>query len=279
MPRNGIDLSDIEGLERVTQASFYTDHWKRIEDERIDRYEQMFVWREGHEALLKPLDLQHGSRVLDFGCGPGFVSMGMANLVGAKGHVYGVDLNERFIQDASNRAIDTSHVSFHAINDEKIPLDNNVVNRALCKNVLEYVPSVSSTLNEIRRVLEPGGRILVIDSDWRFVIVEPWGAERTARFFDAASVAFKTPEIGRVLRSRLLHSGFESVEVYIQAGVDTTGGSLSVLRNMASYASEFNSMPSDEVRELISEVESAVENGNFLFTLPQFVVTGINPDN
>lgn len=263
----------------MTQATFYTDHWKHIEDERIARYEQMFVWREGHEALLKPLDLQQGSRVLDFGCGPGFVSMGMANLVGAKGHVYGVDLNEQFVQDATNRATDTSQVSFHAIKDEKIPLDNNLVNRALCKNVLEYVPSASSTLNEIRRVLEPGGRILVIDSDWRFVVVEPWGAERTARFFNAASVAFKTPEIGRVLRSRLLHSGFVSVDVYIQAGVDTTGGSLSVLRNMASYASEFNSMPSDEVRELMSEAESAVENDNFLFTLPQFIVTGINPDN
>ena len=263
--------------ESMTQETFYTDHWRHIEDERIARYEQMFVWREGHDALLKPLDIQRGSRVLDYGCGPGFVSIGMGNLVGSKGRVYGVDLNQQFVRDATNRAIETPHVSFHAIENGEIPLTDNVVNRALCKNVLEYVPSVSSTLNEIRRVLEPGGRVLVIDSDWRFVVVEPWGAQRTARFFDAASVAFKTPEIGRVLRSKLLNAGFESVEVRIQAGVDTTGGSLSVLRNMATYASEFNSIDSEEVSELMSEAESAVETGSFLFSLPQFLVFGINP--
>ena len=261
----------------MTQETFYTDHWQHIGDERIARYEQMFVWREGHDTLLKPLDIQRGSRVLDYGCGPGFVSIGMANLVGPTGRVYGVDLNKQFVQDASDRALNTPHLSFHAIENGKIPLSDNLVDRTLCKNVLEYVPSVSSTLNEFRRVLEPGGRILVIDSDWRFVVVEPWGAQRTARFFDAASVAFKTPEIGRSLRSKLLSAGFESVEVHIQAGVDTTGGSLSVLRNMASYASEFNSTDSEEVSELMSEAERAVETGNFLFSLPQFLVFGNNP--
>ena len=262
----------------MTQATFYTDHWQHIEDERIARYEQMFVWRDGHEALLAPLDLRQGSRVLDFGCGPGFVSIGMSNLVGATGHVFGVDLNEQFVQDASTRASETPHVTFHQIENGRIPLANNAVDRVLCKNVLEYVPSVLSTLNEIRRVLAPGGRLLAIDSDWRFVVVEPWGAERTARFFEAASVAFKTPEIGRTLRSKLRGVGFDPVEVQIRAGVDTAGGSLSVLRNMASYASAFNSMPTDEISALLSEAENAVEAGDFLFTLPQFLVTGTKPN-
>lgn len=261
----------------MSQSTFYTDHWQHIQEERIARYEQMFVWRDGHEALLQPLDLKRDSRVLDFGCGPGFVSLGMGDIVGEGGHVYGVDLNKQFVRDATHRAVDTPHVSFHAIDDGNIPLPNNSVDRVLCKNVLEYVPSVSSTLNEFRRVLEPGGRAYVIDSDWRFVVVEPWGAERTTRFFDAASVAFKTPEIGRSLRSRLLSAGFESVDVRIQAGVDTTGGSLSVLRNMASYASEFDSIDSNKVDAMLSEAERAVETGHFLFTLPQFLVTGVNP--
>lgn len=264
--------------KEMTRATFYTDHWQHIEEERVSRYEQMFVWRDSHATLLEPLDLRIGSRVLDFGCGPGFVSLGMANIVRSTGHVYGVDLNKQFVLAASKRAVKTPQVTFHAIQDGSVPLANNLVDRALCKNVLEYVPSVSSTLAEIRRLLAPGGRVLAIDSDWRFVVVEPWGAERTARFFDAASVAFKTPEIGRVLRSELLNAGFDDVEVQIQAGVDTTGGSLSVLRNMASYATKYDSMDPREVEKLLTEAESAVENGAYLFALPQFSVTGINPD-
>ena len=262
----------------MAQTTFYTEHWQHIEDERVDRYEQMFVWREGYEELLLPLNLQSGSRVLDFGCGPGFVSLGMANIVGSAGHVYGVDLNNQFVSAASKRAVDIPQVSFHLVENGNIPLASNTVDRVLCKNVLEYVPSVSSTLIEFRRVLEPGGRVFVIDSDWRFIVVEPWGAERTTRFFNAASVAFRTPEIGRGLRSSLLDAGFESVEVQIQAGVDITGGSLSVLRNMASYASKFNAMRPEETSELIVEAEQAVKAGTYLFTLPQFLVSGINPN-
>ena len=262
----------------MTRETFYTDHWQNIEDERVERYEKMFVWRDTHATLLQPLGLRVGSRVLDFGCGPGFVSVGMANIVGIDGHVYGVDLNRRFVQAASKRSDEISQVSFHAIENGRIPLADNSVDRVLCKNVLEYVPNVAETLKELRRVLEPTGRILVIDSDWRFVVVEPWGAERTRRFFEAASVAFKTPEIGRILRTQLLNAGFSDIDVQIQAGIDTTGGSLSVLRNMQSYATEFDSMRSDEANSLITEAENAVETGEYLFTLPQFLVTGANPD-
>ncbi|MCY4095504.1 MAG: methyltransferase domain-containing protein [Gammaproteobacteria bacterium] len=259
----------------MTRTTFYTDHWQHIEDERVTRYEQMFVWRDGHAVLLEPLDLRSGSHVLDFGCGPGFVSLGMANIVGTTGHVHGVDLNKQFVLVASERAAEIPQVSFHPIENGYVPLADNSVDRVLCKNVLEYVPSVTSTLTEFRRLLAPGGRVLVIDSDWQFVVVEPWGAERTSQFFDAASVAFKTPEIGRTLRSHLRNNGFEHVEVQIQAGVDTTGGSLSVLRNMASYATEFDSMDAREVDKLLTEAENAVETGEYLFSLPQFLVTGI----
>ena len=40
--------------------TFYTDHWKEIEDERIERYEGMFQWRDAHAQMLAPADLQNG---------------------------------------------------------------------------------------------------------------------------------------------------------------------------------------------------------------------------
>lgn len=261
----------------MTENTFFTDHWRQIDDERVDRYERMFVWREGHIQLLAPLDLREGSHVLDFGCGPGFVSQGMAEIVGATGHVYGVDINARFVADASSRAAEDGNVSFHLVDEERITLEDSSVDRLLCKNVFEYLPDVQATLEEFRRVLEPGGRLLVIDSDWGFVAVEPWGAERTRRFFDAAAPAFKDPEIGRKLRSHVVDAGFAEVDVTVQAGVDTEGGSLFVLRNMASYASEHESTSDIDIDSMISEAESAISNDRYLFCLPQFRVTGINP--
>ena len=265
----------------MNENTFYTDHWQHIEDERVARYERMFQWRDGHPQMLEPLDLRPGSRVLDYGCGPGAVALGMAGLVGPGGRAYGVDLNARFVADATRRAEGVLNVSYHLLEDGaengRVPLPGGAVDRLLCKNVLEYVPDVRATLAEFRRVLEPGGRLLLIDSDWGFVVVEPWGRARTEGFFNAASPAFKTPEIGRVLRTELLEAGFHDVEVRIQACADTVGGSLAVLHNMASYAGTFDSMPAAEIAELLAEAEAAVEADRYLFSLPQFVVTGRRP--
>ena len=257
-------------------STYHTDHWRTIEDERVERYERMFVWREGHAELLAPLELAPGCRVMDYGCGPGFVSLGMADIVAPGGQVHGVDINARFVADATGRASGTDNVSFHLVQDGHIPLADAAVNRALCKNVLEYVPDLAATLAEFRRVIEPGGRLLAIDSDWGFVIVEPWGRAVTERFFAAAAPAFKEPEIGRSLRGHLLDAGFEDVQVTIRA-VDTEGGSLLVLRNMASYATQFDLLSKEKAGALLTQAETAVEEGRFLFCLPQFLVTATRP--
>lgn len=258
--------------------TFYTDHWRTIEDERIERYERMFVWRDGHAQLLAPLDLVPGCRVMDYGCGPGFVAVGMAGLVGAQGRVFGIDINERFVRDANRRGAAAGNVACRLLEDGRIPLDDGAVDRALAKNVLEYVPDVGSTLKEIRRVLEPGGRLLALDSDWGFVVVEPWGKEATEAFFHAASPAFREPHIGRRLRGLLVDAGFTDVEVTIRAGADTEGGSLMVLRNMASYARAFDGAAGERADRLLAVAENAIADGRYLFSLPQFQVTALRPE-
>ena len=260
----------------MNETTYFTDHWKNIEDDRIERYEQMFTWRPDHLRLLESLDLQRGQKILDYGCGPGFMSQGMADVVGENGHVYGVDLNQTFVANANERVKSMSHVSYLELNDHTIPLKDDSVDRLLCKNVLEYVPSLDTTLSELARVLRPNGKFLLIDSDWGFLFVEPWGRVKTEQFFTAASIAFNTPEIGRRLRQDLKKANFKDVEVRISAGIDTNGGSLSVLLNMASYIKEFDKMPSSDVDQLILDAEEAIARDEYMFCLPQFLVTGSN---
>ena len=74
-------------------GTFYTDHWKDIEEARIERYEQMFVWQDAQKVLLEPAELALGQRVLDVGSGPGFFAQGLVSVVGETGQVDGVDIN------------------------------------------------------------------------------------------------------------------------------------------------------------------------------------------
>ena len=72
-------------------------------------------------------------------------------------------------------------------------------------------------------------------------------------------------------------AGFEVESATIEASLDTTGGGLSVLRNMRRYIGVFNTLRPEEADELIEAAEQAVGDGSYLFALPQFVVTANKP--
>ena len=253
--------------------TFFTDHWREIEEERIARYEQMFVWHDAQRALVAPAEIDAAHRVLDLGCGPGFFATGLAQMVGSDGTVAGADINARFVADANERCRDMRNVDFHQVTDHKLPFDEASFDRAIAKNVLEYVPDLGATLAELYRVTKPGGKVHVIDSDWGFVVVEPWSKETTDAFFQAAAPAFNEPYIGRRAFGALREAGFSNVQVRLSPFVDQQGRGLNVLRNMASYIATFQTMPQDRVDQLLAEVEAALAEDRFLFCLPQFLIT------
>jgi ubiquinone/menaquinone biosynthesis C-methylase UbiE len=256
-------------------GTFFTDHWRQIEEERVERYEKMFVWRPEQDALIAPAGIAPGQHVLDFGCGPGFMAMALAEKVGHSGHVCGVDINARFVADANARAAERKldWLSFHHLDGATLPFGNETFDRALTKNVLEYVPDVAATLTELHRVLKPGGRVHIMDSDWGFVIVEPWGKATVDKFFAAAAPAFREPYVGRKLPGALVRAGFSDVEVRLLPIVDREGGLRPVLKNMQSYIGTFKTLPDAEVDALMQEVDRAVADGTYFACLPQFLVT------
>jgi SAM-dependent methyltransferase len=250
--------------------TFYTDHWQTIEPERLNRYERLFEFRPEQEPFVEALALSSKTSVLDFGCGPGFMAEEIASRTTAQ--VFGVDLNKEFMSRAQSRNTKKNLSFFHLASDA-LPAEIDRVDRVFIKNVLEYVPDLEGTVARLHGTLGDGGRIVVIDSDWGFVLVEPWGKVRTDRFFEAAAAAFREPHIGRKLPGLLARAGFKDVNVKMIAGVDLKGRGVSVLQNMVSYIRKFGTMTETELQAHMDELEAAQADGSFMFILPQFVVT------
>ena len=122
--------------------TYYRDHWIDIDEERLDTYEGMFEWHPRMAPLLVPAELQAGLRVLDYGCGPGGLSVEIGRQVGASGAVIGVDLNTDMVARAQARALKdglANTVTFQQSSDARLPFPDDSFDRVICKSVLEYV--------------------------------------------------------------------------------------------------------------------------------------------
>jgi ubiquinone/menaquinone biosynthesis C-methylase UbiE len=124
-------------------------------------------WFEKPEEVLGP-HLTSGATALDVGCGMGFFSLPLAEIVGPSGRVICVDLQERMIRSLRKRAaragladrIETRVCSAAGLGIEDL---GGQVDFALAYAVVHEVPDAAPFLAEIAGALVPGGRLLIAE--------------------------------------------------------------------------------------------------------------------
>jgi arsenite methyltransferase len=106
-----------------------------------------------------------GERVVDVGCGAGIDSLIAAEMVGPEGAVVGVDMTPAMLAKArlgAERA-GYSHVQFHHGLAESLPVDEGWADLVISNGVLNLFPDKYAGLQEMARVLKPGGRLQIGD--------------------------------------------------------------------------------------------------------------------
>jgi SAM-dependent methyltransferase len=112
--------------------------------------------------LLRTAGLQPGERVLDVACGTGVAARLAAEQVGATGSVTAVDVASDMIDVA--RTVPSpagAPVEWHVGDAASLPFPDATYNVVLCQMGLMFMPDRSAVLAEMRRVLVPGGRVVV----------------------------------------------------------------------------------------------------------------------
>ena len=162
--------------------------------------------------------LRPGLRILDFGCGPGIISVGLAKAV-APGELHGVDMEQSQVDLARAIALSQgqSNAIFHVGDATRLQFEDGYFNVAHCHNVLMHIPDTRAVLTEVKRVLKPGGiigcREMICGScfthpNYGGVLRESW-----EMFEDLLAADDGHPQMGKELKSHILAAGFENIQV------------------------------------------------------------------
>ncbi|MBW1892798.1 MAG: class I SAM-dependent methyltransferase [Deltaproteobacteria bacterium] len=155
-------------------------------------------WLQNPQKILRPY-IEEGMTVLDIGCGPGFFSIDMAQMVGKSGRVIASDLQEGMLRKVRDKVKGTEleeRITLHKCEKNKIGVSEHV-DFVLLFYMVHEIPNKEEFFNEIGTILKPNGQILIVEPPFH---VSKSAFEETVR--KAGDVGFTNAKGPNVLLSK-----------------------------------------------------------------------------
>jgi ubiquinone/menaquinone biosynthesis C-methylase UbiE len=171
--------------------------------------------------------LRPGMRLLDAGCGPGSITIGLAETI-APGEAVGIDASAESIEAAGALAAErgVTNVRFGVADVYALPFEDASFDAAFCHALLQHLADPLAALRELRRVLRPGGVIGIADADHDGFVMCPRDPliDRSLELLEALRAASGggDPRVGKRLRELLHEAGFAHSAGSATAGYEGT---------------------------------------------------------
>jgi arsenite methyltransferase len=225
--------------------------------------------------VLQVLNLAAGENVLDIGSGPGLLAQEMTAMVGPLGRVCGIDSSGAMVAMAESRCAGKPWAEFRTADAAKLPYPDASFDAAVSTQVYEYVRDIAAALGELHRVLRPGGRAVILDTDYGSLVIHTKDALRMARVLAAWDQHFVYPDLPRRLTRLLRHAGFAvrqrlAIPMFNAQFEDNTYGK-GMLEMMASFAAGRNGISQSEADAWLAEFADLSATGEFFFSLNRYL--------
>lgn len=216
-----------------------------------------------------------GEAALDVGSGTGEDVAEFLERVGPGGRAVGVEPSPGLRAIAKERGPKLEFVDATA---SALPFEDSSFDVIRCERVLQHVHDGPQAVAEMVRVLRPGGRICLIDTDWASAIVHPADPDVFARMISFFHSESANPYSGRTLRGLLAETGLtiadETAATWIEPQSGATQGFLPMMGKTAAAAGVITNA---EAEAFHRGIEEAAARGAFHLSLTMYGVAATKP--
>ncbi len=233
------------------------------------------------------LSLAHGERLLDVGCGLGEAALGLAQDLGEGGEVVGVDVSERMLRVARSNAVAARcRVRFTVGDACSLDEPDDSFDAARAERTLQWLADPAAAVAEMVRVVRPGGRVSLIDTDWSTFTIDVGDDALAALVRDGMRTERNRPSnVGRRLHDLVGAAGCvplartEATQTWKTWDPDESPAPLGCF-SMESLADDLvatDRLATANRRRFVSTIHDAARRGQFLMSLTLFGVVAVAP--
>ena len=219
--------------------------------------------------ILNEMQIRPGEVIIDIGCGAGHLLPHLAKAVGNSGTVYGLDPSKAQLDQANQRCSEFDSVKLieRGADDSQLPSD--CCDSATSTQALEYIPDVDSALDEITRVLKPGGAFVNVSILWDHF--KFYGAEEklNEKVHDAFKAHCSHQMLPMKLPGKIERRGYRNIKDKSLAFVITRRDGNSPAKYTEAVMANFaltQGMSEEEISDWKSQLEVAEQQGGFGFS-------------
>ncbi|MFI9168328.1 methyltransferase domain-containing protein [Streptomyces lincolnensis] len=211
------------------------------------------------------LGIDPGTRIVDVGCGAG---RAVAEMSTRGAQACGVDVDSHMIATARQRW-PTAH--FTIADACELPFADRALDGYRAEKVYHNLNDASRALEEARRVLVPGGRLVLIGQDWDTFVIDSDDCALTRTIVHARADQIPSPRVARSYRNLLLDAGFQDVAVDVRTGVFTDEMALFILSGLAEGARASGAISRHQSDGWIAEQRERAQAGRLFLAVPVFI--------
>jgi arsenite methyltransferase len=226
------------------------------------------------------MNLQSGERIFEMGSGNGIMAREMAENVGARGHIIGADNSPAMNDLARNMCKAHPNVTFQDMDlDNPLPFTDNSFDVVTSSQCLCFLSDVDAVLTETYRVLKPGGRVVILDSDWGSLVWNCSNQQLMDKIVSIFTGIYTCAQLPRSLSRRLAEAGFDiarrdtHVVVNWNYGLDTYAGLQ--IEFVKSLAEKRNIISTPELQEWVNDLQEISILDKCFFSLNRYVFVAV----